>query len=64
MVLTERPNQYMTMALAKNDSGMAVSVMAVVRRFSRNRNSTIATMTVESRSAVLTLSIAASMKLA
>ena len=49
IVFTDRPNQYMTIALVKNDSGMAVSVIAVVRRLSRNRNRTRATMIVASR---------------
>ena len=46
-----------------NESGIAVSVMSVVRKLSRNRNRMITTMIAPSRIACSTLAMAALMKL-
>lgn len=64
MVLMDRPIALNTRAVIRMDIGMAVSEMSVVRRLSRNRNSTTATMIAPSRSASSTLPIEARMKLA
>ena len=48
--------------VSTSDSGIAVSVMNVVRKFSRNKNSTIMTSTAPITSASATLKIPRSMK--
>ena len=45
MVLIDRPNSWKTITVIRIESGMAVSEMTVVRKFSRNRNRTTATTT-------------------
>ena len=53
IVLIDMPNQRKTMAVMTIDSGMAVSVMNVVRKFSRKINSTITTRMPPSREGLL-----------
>ena len=60
IVLSDRPNQLNTSAVVSNDNGMAVSVIAVVRKFSRNKNSTITTRPAPMSSASCTFQIDAS----
>ena len=64
MVLMPRPNHWKTMNVTKSDRGIAVSVMKVVRKLRRKRNSTIETIRLPSRRASSTLAIARSMKFA
>ena len=64
MVLMLRPIAFITTAVTTNDSGIAVSVITVVRRLSRNRNRTITTRIAPSRNASSTLLTEAAMKLA
>ena len=61
IVLTEMSNALNTSAEMTMESGMAVSVIAVVRTLSRNRNSTITTRMAPSRRASSTFPMAASM---
>ena len=59
---TLMPNHLkMSMVMAK-DSGIAISVMKVVRKFSRKRKRTMVTMMAPSRMASLRLPMACSMK--
>ena len=46
IVLIDRPAKWNTTAVARIETGMAVSEIAVVRTFSRNANSTTATTTI------------------
>ena len=62
IVLMEMPISQKAMAVTAIDSGMAVSVMIVVRRFIRKTSSTINTRIAPSRTASTTLTIARSMK--
>ncbi len=62
MVLMERPKAWNTMAVARIDTGMAVSEMTVVRQLRRNRNSTTATTAMASSSTFSTLPMEAAMK--
>ena len=62
MEFTLTPNHLNVSTVIANDSGIAMSVMAVVRKFSRKRNSTIVTMIAPSRMASLRLPMACSMK--
>ena len=56
------PKRWNTSAVSRIDSGIAVSVIRLVRKFHRNTNRTTNTQTVPSRIASTTLSIGASMK--
>ena len=56
------PTRRKTSVVNTSDSGMAVSVMNVVRKFSRNRNKTMMTSTAPITSASATLKIPRSMK--
>ena len=62
MEFTEMPNHLKMSIVMANDSGMAMSVMKVVRKFSRNRKRTMVTMIAPSRMASLRLPMAWSMK--
>ncbi len=62
MTLIDWPSHCRTSTATASDSGIAVSVISVVRADSRNANSTMATMIAPSRSACATLPTAASMK--
>ena len=62
IVLIERPKAPNTNAVMIIDSGIAVSVMNVVRKLTRNKNRTITTRMLPSRSAPTTFSIAMSIK--
>ena len=64
MVLMLWPIAFMTIAVVTSESGMAVSVMAVVRKLRRKMNNTSTTRIAPSRSASSTFLIEASMKLA
>ena len=55
IVLIDIPSHLNTSPVITIDSGMAVSVMKVVRKLSRKRNSTITTSTPPSRRASTTL---------
>ena len=59
---TDTPNHLKTSSAVTNESGIAVSVMKVVRKFSRKRNSTMVTMIAPSRMASLRLPMACEMK--
>ena len=54
IVLIDMPNHLKTSPVTTIDSGMAVSVMNVVRKLSRNRNRMITTRMPPSRSASMT----------
>lgn len=54
-VLMLMPNPLKTNAVITNESGIAVSVMMVVRKFRRNKNSTMMTKMKPSRRACSTL---------
>ena len=62
MLFTPVPKRLKVMSVIAKDSGMAVSVMKVVRRFSRKSTSTMLTMIAPSRIASLRLPMAFSMK--
>lgn len=62
MVLMPRPMAWNTMAVARIETGIAVSEMTVVRTFSRKANSTTATTTMASTSTVVTFFTEVSMK--
>ncbi len=62
MVLIPSPSDEITRTPATRDRGMARVVIRVVRTLPRKRNSTTTTRTAPSRSAVVTFSIATSMK--
>ena len=62
MLFTPVPNRLNVMSVIANESGMAVRVMNVVRRFSKKSTSTMLTMIAPSRIASLRLPIAFSMK--
>ena len=64
IVLIETPKALKMRNVMMNESGIAVSVMAVVRKFSRNRKSTMITRMAPSLSAAITLWMDASMKFA
>ena len=51
MELTLMPKNLKTSIVIPKDSGMAISVMKVVRKFSRKRKSTMVTMIAPSRMA-------------
>ncbi len=55
IVLIDMPNHLKTSPVTTIDSGIAVSVMNVVRKLSRNRKSTITTKMPPSRKASMTL---------
>ena len=57
IVLMLRPSKWNTITVMRIEIGMAVSEIAVVRQFSRNRNSTAATTTSASTKTRSTLSI-------
>ena len=61
IVFTLSPNTAKTTAVITIESGIAVRVMNVVRRFIRNRNRMTRTRIAPSRSASTTFSIARSM---
>ena len=63
MVLIPSPAHLKTMKVTSSDNGMAVRVIAVVRKLSRKMKRTTATMRLPSRSASSTLCTARSMKL-
>ncbi len=63
MVLIPRPTAWKTMKVVSNDRGIAVKVIAVVRKLSRKMKSTTATMRLPSRKASSTLRTARAMKL-
>ncbi len=58
ITLIDMSNQRNTSAVVTIESGIAVSVIAVVRKLSRNRNSTITTRTAPSRKASATFATA------
>ena len=58
MEFTEMPNHLNTSSVMPKDSGMAISVMKVVRKFSRNKKSTSVTMSAPSRMASVRLPMA------
>ena len=62
IVLIDMPSHLKTRPVITMESGMAVSVMKVVRRLSRKRNSTSTTSTPPSRSASITFLMLRSMK--
>ena len=62
MEFTLTPKALKMRIVTANDSGMAIRVMAVVRKLSRNRNRITATMIAPSRMASLRLPMACSMK--
>ena len=62
IVLIERPSALNTNPVVTIERGIAVSVMKVVRKFSRNKNSITTTSRPPSRSASTTLATARSMK--
>ncbi len=64
MVLMDKPANQKITAVARIDTGMAVSEIAVVRQLSRKANSTTATTTAASSSTRCTLWIEVSMKFA
>ena len=62
MEFTLTPNHLKTSSVTAKESGIAVSVMKVVRKFRRKRKRMIATMIAPSRMASLRLPMACSMK--
>ncbi len=62
IVLMPRPYHAITTTAATSESGIAVRLMNVVRKFQRKRNRTTVTITAPSASAAFTLPIARSMK--
>ena len=64
IVLIDSPARWNTTAVARIETGIAVSEIAVVRTFKRKANSTTATTTTASISTVSTLRIEVSMKFA
>ena len=60
-MLIDMPNHLKTRPVTTIESGIAVSVMNVVRKFSRNRNRMMTTRMPPSRSASITLSMLRSM---
>ena len=62
MLFTPVPNHLKVISVIAKDSGMAVRVMKVVRRFSRKRNRIMVTMIAPSRIASLRFPTACSMK--
>ncbi len=62
MVLIPSPIAWNTMAVARIETGIAVSEITVVRTFKRNANSTTATTTIASRRTVVTFFTEVSMK--
>ena len=61
IVFIDKPNQWNTSPVIKMESGMAVSVMKVVRKFIRKRNRMMTTRIPPSLRASMTFSIARSM---
>ena len=60
-MLIDIPSHLKTSPVITIERGMAVSVMNVVRKFSRKRNSTMTTSTAPSRRASMTLRMLKSM---
>ena len=64
IVLIDSPARWKAIAVARIETGMAVSEITVVRTFRRNANSTMATATMASTSTRSTLAMEVSMKFA